>query len=341
MRLAMRFDMRAPDFGAPAAELYAASLDMAEWADQVGFDAILFSEHHGADDGYCPAPIVHASAVAARTRRIELRLSALLVPLRHPVQTAEELAVLDIVSDGRAAVTLGLGYRPFEFAMYGRDMSGRVAALEAAVELFGRAWTGEPFEVDGVPALVRPVPVQKPGPPLFLAGTTPASARRAARLGVGYDPAPSYDARSLLYDVYERERARLGLPAPPPYLRPGPRFLFVTDDPEGDWDRHLPHLAHQTNSYAQWRRESNADDVLTSPWKGVTSLDEVRADPAFAVLTPEQTLALADDLGPQSELVFHPLIGGTPPQLAWRGLRAFAEEVLPELRARGLVASPG
>jgi len=337
VRLAIRFDMRAPQFAAPASELYHASLEIAEWADEAGFSAIYFSEHHGARDGYCPAPVVHAAALAARTSRVELRLSALVATLHHPIQMAEELAVLDIVSNGRLAVTLGLGYRPFEFGMYGVDLSARASALAEAVEVFRQAWTGEPFTFRGAPALVRPTPVQKPGPPLYLGGTTTASARRAARLGIGYDPAPSRDGDSSLYDAYVQECLRLGRPAPQPYLRPGPRFLFVSDDPDRDWQLHLPYLAHHANAYAEWRTEAAPQDVLYTPWKGVSTIDEVKADPAFAILTPDECLELATSLGPQTELVFHPLIGGTPPEIAWRGLRAFADDVLPSLRRMGYV----
>ena len=56
MRLALRYDMRAPAFGAPAAELYPASVEQCEWADRLGFETVYLAEHHGADDGYCPAP---------------------------------------------------------------------------------------------------------------------------------------------------------------------------------------------------------------------------------------------------------------------------------------------
>ena len=63
----MRFDMRAPDTGAPAKELYAAALDMAEWGEQNGCVAATLCEHHSSDDGYLPSPLIMASAMAART----------------------------------------------------------------------------------------------------------------------------------------------------------------------------------------------------------------------------------------------------------------------------------
>jgi len=117
MQFAISFDLRAPDFGAPARELYAAALDQCEWADSLGFDVIGIAEHHATDDGYLPSPLLFAAAAAARTRRIALRPSVLLAPLYDPVKLAEDAAVVQILSQGRLWLGLGSGYRPAEFAI--------------------------------------------------------------------------------------------------------------------------------------------------------------------------------------------------------------------------------
>ena len=72
------FDMRTPDFGAPAPEVYETALEMAAYADLKGLDAVDLQEHHGVEDGYLPTPFLMGCAVAARTKRIaiQLRLSA-------------------------------------------------------------------------------------------------------------------------------------------------------------------------------------------------------------------------------------------------------------------------
>ena len=115
----IRFDMRAPSWGpATAAELHTATLEMAEWADRVGFDSAVVSEHHGAVDGFLPSPIVAAAAIAGRTERIGISISALLAPLHDPIRIAEDLAVLDLLSEGRVTTIIGLGYRPEEYEMF-------------------------------------------------------------------------------------------------------------------------------------------------------------------------------------------------------------------------------
>ena len=327
MRLALRYDMRAPSIGAPAQELYEASVDMAGWADGYGFDVVYLAEHHGADDGYCPAPIVQASAIAARTKTMRLHFSALIAVLHNPLRLAEDLAVLDLISNGRVEATFGIGYRPHEYAMFGVTKSKRVAILTEIIGVLDQAWTGEPFEYRGQTVVVRPRPVQRPRPPIYIGGSTEASALRAAHLGDNYLPA----APGLL-EIYQQERRRLGLPVPPPPPPRGPLFLFVTDDPERDWPIVAPHVQYTSNSNYEWSKERG---VGSTPYPPVTTLEALKAATEFAVVTPDQCVALATALGKDAELVFQPLIGGMPPEHGWRSLELFAAAVLPELTARG------
>src|SRR5215472_10130189 len=114
--IGIRYDLRVPPFAKTThAELYAACLDQCAWADEHGFDFVALSEHHGVEDGYLPAPITLAAAIAGRARRIPISIAAVLVPLHDPVRLAEELAVLALASGGRVSVVAGLGYRHDEF----------------------------------------------------------------------------------------------------------------------------------------------------------------------------------------------------------------------------------
>ena len=142
----MRFDMRAPDFGAPRADLYKAALEMAEWGESRGCVAIQVCEHHRSRDGYLPAPMIMASAIAARTKTTPVQVAALIVPLHDPVELAEQMAVLDIVSSGRVSYVVAIGYVPAEYAQFGREMKGRGKRLEESVRVMQRLWRGEEFE---------------------------------------------------------------------------------------------------------------------------------------------------------------------------------------------------
>src|SRR5512147_1237705 len=97
----MRFDMRAPEGGAPASDLYRAALEMAEWGEAHGCLGAQVSEHHGSSDGYLPAPLVLAAAIAGRTKRLPIQVAALILPLHDPIELAEQIAVLDLISGGR------------------------------------------------------------------------------------------------------------------------------------------------------------------------------------------------------------------------------------------------
>ena len=93
----MRFDMRAPDFGAPARELYAAALDHVEWADGLGFDSVGLGEHHASPDGYDPSPLILASAMGGRTRRSRFRTAVVLAPLYDPIKLAEARTTYGVI----------------------------------------------------------------------------------------------------------------------------------------------------------------------------------------------------------------------------------------------------
>jgi alkanesulfonate monooxygenase SsuD/methylene tetrahydromethanopterin reductase-like flavin-dependent oxidoreductase (luciferase family) len=328
MRLSLRYDMRAPAIGAPAEVLYATSLDQCEWADKLGFDTVYLAEHHGADDGYCASPMIQAAAIAGRTSSMRIHLSALLPVMHNPLRLAEDLATLDILSHGRLDITVGLGYRPHEYEMFGVQKSKRVALLEETLGILDQAWTGEPFDYHGTTVMVRPVPVQKPRPPIYVGGSSEASARRAARYGDNYLPA----GIPGLYDIYQETRREMGLPpnSPPPVL--GPMFLFVAEDPEQAWETVAPYVLYTSNSNAEWAKERGVGSTQYIPARGV---EDLKASPVFEVVTPDECVALVERLGHHSDLMFQPLMGGMPPEIGWASLELFASAVLPRLVAAG------
>jgi alkanesulfonate monooxygenase SsuD/methylene tetrahydromethanopterin reductase-like flavin-dependent oxidoreductase (luciferase family) len=319
--LSLAYDMRAPEFGTPAVELYRAALEQCEWADKVGFSSVVLMEHHASDDGYLPPPIVLASAVGGLTERLLIRLSLLLLPLYQPLRVAEDLAVLDLVSQGRLRLTVGLGYREEEYAQLGVNIKRRPSLMEESVGALKQAWTGEPFEFRGQMVRVLPRPAQRPRPQIFMGGASPASAKRAARIADGYEPlAPR------LYEIYVDELRALGKPAPD---RAGATvgaasYVYVADDPKRTWARIAPHAMHDTNEYARWI------GARRGPFEPVSDADQLLARGTYQVVTPDECLALAQATG---ALTFKPLVGGLAPDVGWEGLQLFADRVLPHLAA--------
>jgi alkanesulfonate monooxygenase SsuD/methylene tetrahydromethanopterin reductase-like flavin-dependent oxidoreductase (luciferase family) len=327
----IRFDMRAP-FETPHEELYPAALEMAAWADRSGIDVIMLSEHHGTEDGYCAAPVVLAAGLAARSRRIRLRWAAVLLPLHDPVAVAEQIAVLDQVSGGRAEIVLGAGYVPAEFAMFGARLEDRATAVEERTALIIRALEGEAIEHHGASFRVTPRPAQRPRPTVIMGGAVPAAARRAARLTDGFYPTV-YDED--LVALYEAECRALGQEPGPVINTSGPLFVHVTDDPEKAWAVIGPHALHELNAYGRWAAEAAARG-MQSPFEAVDDVEAAKQCGLYKVVTPDECLELCRRLE-ESGVVFvlHPLMGGLPPSFAWESLELFEKKVLPELVTRG------
>ena len=114
--------------------------------------------------------MIMASAIAARTKTTPVQVAALIVPLHDPVELAEQMAVLDIVSSGRVSYVVAIGYVPAEYAQFGREMRGRGKRLEESVRVMQRLWRGEEFEYEGRPVKVTPLPHSPGGPVLMMGG---------------------------------------------------------------------------------------------------------------------------------------------------------------------------
>lgn len=321
-QLLLRFDMRNPDFGADQRALYDAALDMAQWADEQGFDAIQISEHHGSDDGYLPSPMVLAAAMAARTQRIRLRMALIILPFHDPLRVAEDLAVLDIISHGRLEVVVGAGYVPEEFAMFGVELKDRGQLMESKIQALKQAWTGQPFTYEGRPARVTPTPVQKPHPPLWMGGSSKPAAHRAARL-VDY----FYTENRALFDEFNAERERLGKGAIP-FRELGSGFFVVADDPDREWQRMAPYILFECNSYGKWQ----ASSAMQGQYREMTDAEPLRATGLYPIIRPDEVPAYLETLDDSAQLCLHPLIAGQPPEEGWRQLRQFADTVLPLLK---------
>jgi alkanesulfonate monooxygenase SsuD/methylene tetrahydromethanopterin reductase-like flavin-dependent oxidoreductase (luciferase family) len=321
----MRFDMRAPAFGeATPTDLYAEALSMAEWSEKRGCIQLVLSEHHGSEDNYLPSPLILASAMAGRTRKIPIQVAALVLPLHDPIRLAEEMAVLDIMSGGRLSYVLAVGYRPEEYAMFGQSFPARGKRMEASIEALRRAWTGEEFEYEGRVVRVSPCPTTPSGPPLFMGGNSEVVARRAARFGLGMIAGGTNPDLERIYREACKEYERV----PGLFVNPEPGAItagFVSEDPDRSWAEIGPYLLHDANMYGGWMGEENARK--TGQW--ASSVEELRAARGvYRILTPDEAV---DHIRAKGLWVTHPLCGGIPPRLAWPSLELLVDRVLPRV----------
>jgi alkanesulfonate monooxygenase SsuD/methylene tetrahydromethanopterin reductase-like flavin-dependent oxidoreductase (luciferase family) len=317
--------MRAPEGGAPAADLYRAALEMAEWGEANGCLALQVSEHHVSPDGYLPAPLVLAAALAGRTRRLPIQVAALILPLHDPIELAEQMAVLDLTSGGRVSYVLAVGYREEEYAACGRDFATRGRRMDACLGALELAFRGEAFTFEGRPVRVLPRPVTPGGPLRWLGGSSPAAVRRAARFGLGM---LTQGGSPSLAALYRAECERHGR-APGAFIDPPPNTVtsaFVAEDPDSAWDRLGPYLLHDARMYAAWLGASGSVSKSAA-----TSVAALRAENGpYRIFTPDEAVAHVRQNG---LLLMQPLCGGIPPALAWEHLELVAKRVLPALRS--------
>jgi probable F420-dependent oxidoreductase len=182
-------------------------------AEEVGIESIWAVEHVVVPVGYrsqypysadgrmpgpesspIPDPIVALTYAAALTEKLRLATGIVIVPQRHPVYLAKELASLDVLSRGRAIAGVGIGWLREEFEVLGVPFEERAARTEESVRAIRTLWAkdAQPFEGEFFrwPAVEsNPKPVQQPGIPVVVGGHVEGAARRAARIGDGFFPA--------------------------------------------------------------------------------------------------------------------------------------------------------
>ena len=329
IKTTISFDMRSPSWATPTHELYAAAVEMAAYADKIGVDRIGLMEHHGSDDGYLPQPFTLASAMAAVTTRIRFILGAVILPLHDPVVIAEQIALVDLISNGRLSVIFGAGYVPFEFATFRKSMSDRGKLMDLNIETILRALHGEKFESDGRPVYVRPLPVQEPEDIILVGGGVEASARRAARFGVGFGP-----MSAALVPLYLSECERLGKKVRQ-FNRPTPGMpisIHLCEDADAGWAAIEPHAIHVITEYAKMAEAEAEGKGSNSPFAGMTDPKVLRQAGLFACWTPDELIAKVPSINDTGTFGFQPLMGGLSPEEGWKSLRLL-EATMPKLKA--------
>ncbi len=318
--ITLRFDMRAPDEGAPATDLYAAAIEMCAWAETRGAIVAVLSEHHGAADGHLPSPLTLASAIAARTERLAVMLAAVVIPFWDPVRLAEEISVLDNIARGRVWYAFGIGHRAEEYEHFGVDMRQRGRMADENLALLLRLLKGEPVIHEGRHIHVTPRCTTPGGPLILIAGGSPAAVKRAAKHGLGF---VSQINSPELKELYEAQcRAHGHEPQMTQFPDGGaPTTVFVADDVDRTWDELGPYLLHDAVTAAAYR---HGDDTVASISRAQT-VAELRAVPGpYRVFTTDE--AVAHIQGGRG-LPLLPLCGGLPPELAWPYLERAAAAV--------------
>jgi alkanesulfonate monooxygenase SsuD/methylene tetrahydromethanopterin reductase-like flavin-dependent oxidoreductase (luciferase family) len=190
-----------PELDPPYKVYYQQILEQIELAEELGWECFMFNEHHFLGYGGLVAnPAVLLAGAAARTSRIRLGPCIAILPLRHPLQCAEDYAMVDAVSGGRLEFGVGSGNTLLDYQVFGIPREEGQARMEEALEIILSAWSGQPIRYQGKfwsfeEITLYPKPAQEPHPPIWVAGTSTATLEWAGRGGfdimtVGHPHAP-------------------------------------------------------------------------------------------------------------------------------------------------------
>jgi natural product biosynthesis luciferase-like monooxygenase protein len=191
---------------------YQETIEQIVYAEALGFDTAWLAElHFNPRFSIMPAPLLMAAALAQRTTRIRLGTAVVLLPLQHPVRTAEEAAVVDLLSQGRVELGVGRGMIAIHFQGFNIPREESRERFEEALTVITRAWTQETMQFHGkyfqVPeTAVVPKPLQKPHPPLRIAANSPETAIFAGEQGYPVFIASPINTGGKLVEQVERYR---------------------------------------------------------------------------------------------------------------------------------------
>jgi probable F420-dependent oxidoreductase len=334
LRFGLWYDFRnPPQWRQSSDRLYREILDQIAWAENHGFDDVWLSKHHFIEDAYLPSILPVAAAIAARTNRIRIVSGVLLVPFHNPIRLAEDIATVDVISGGRFELGAGVGFKREEFEGFGVPFKERGARTNQSLDIIRRALAGETvtfksefFDFQNIK--VTPEPIQKPHPPIWLGGFTPAALRRAARFGDGFTvPGANRD----VYDRYVAELQKENRPTDDIRFASGTWCLIVSDDPEKTFAEAAHHIIYQANNYSEWLTAAGLQPLAAH----LGDREQLRQSGLLKVVDPDTAVSMIrnfTDNVPITHFYSWTLPPGLPPRWAQTHLELFASKVIPELR---------
>jgi len=299
-------------------------------ARRLGFHSVWAGQHFLASPYQMFHPVPVLARVAAEAGPMQVGNCVLLLPLLNPVDVAELGATMDAITDGRYVLGVGLGYRRVEDEAFGVK-GDKAKRFEEALALIKRLWTegevsfeGKYFRVAGARTSIRPV--QKPRPPIWIAGNSDAAVRRAALTGDAWIMNPHATVATLKRQVelYRKVREEAGRePGPTPILRE----VYAAETDERAVEEAGPILAAKYRSYADWGQ----DKALPETDRFQRRFEELARD-RFIIGRPEACRNEIERYGRElgiDHLILRTQWPGLDASKAMRSIRLLGERVIP------------
>jgi alkanesulfonate monooxygenase SsuD/methylene tetrahydromethanopterin reductase-like flavin-dependent oxidoreductase (luciferase family) len=315
--------------------------ELTELAVGYGFDLVMVGQHFLPEGLRYYQPVPYLAWLGTAFPTIRVGTGIMLLPLMRPVDVAEQIATLDVVTGGRVVFGVGLGYADREFAIFGTPKSERVPRLVQSLDLVRSLWSGERTEHHGVfgdfvvehPTVL---PVQRPHPPVWLAAQAPAAVRRAAKIADAWYPPPflAHDELRRMAALYEAERAAAGRPAATEM--PIRREVFIADTVGDARSKAAPLAVARTRTYLDWglRGELNGRTAMHSENESSLGRRFLLGPPD---LIADELLSLRADVG-MTDFVYRCEWPGMPFSQSKEQLQRFGEEVVPRIQSALAVA---
>lgn len=327
---------------------YEEILEQCQYAEELGFTFAWLAEHHGSSYGAMSRPPVLMSAIAERTQTLRIGTAVAILPFDYPVRTAEEYAMVDVLSGGRLDFGVGRGYQPREFAHQGSDQSTSREVFSESLDIIVGLWKGEPFSYEGQHFQVNnvevfPKPLQQPVP-VMIAAISPSTFEFAAQKGFDIMTAPALmpledlkkhiisGARTMIQNG--RTPAQVDIPVTM-VVHLAPTVEQAFDDSRAAIEFQFSHALKATPGFEGKAPKGYEayEKVLISGDSTVPPVEELNASGNVLVSDPEGARnvirALRDDVGVKRFCCLMNT-GGLEHDRVLRSMRLFAEEVMPE-----------
>jgi natural product biosynthesis luciferase-like monooxygenase protein len=313
-------------------------VDLAVASEELGFDSVWANEHHfDAYGGLIPSPPILLAAVAQRTSKVRLGTSVVVLPLHQPIEVAEQLAMLDLMSGGRLEVGVGRGYVTSDYEAMGVPVAeGQERTLES-LDVLLRAWRSEPLSYEGKhyhfhDVDVWPKPVQQPPPIWVGCSRNPASFEWTGTHGyhlMTIAHVNPLDELAALTRTYRQAWAAAG--RDPASCQVATHFNALLDE---DGDRARDRAKLYLGRSMKLGRPTFPEENLAFHHAGAIKLVD---EGCVLAGSPEECVAALERLQDEAGLTTVSckfIFGGMPREQAERSMRLFAEGVIPRLKAR-------
>lgn len=302
-------------------------------ARDLGFSTIVAGQHFLSEPLAMLQTVPVLSRLAAEAGEMRLGTCVLLLGLGNPVQTAEQVATLDVITGGRSVMGAALGYRDVEFDAFGIPREERVRRFETNLDVTTRLLRGERVSIDTPHCRLDDQqlalrPIQQPSPPVWIGANSDRALQRVARYGDTWVINPHARLETLTRQVHEVFRPALAeLGKPVPEELPIRREIFVAEDRETAMRQAAPWLLEKYATYRSWGQ----DEVLADDDEFHAEAEEL-FDDRFILGSPQECIAEIERYREQlgvSEFIVRVQWPGMPNELALENIRRIGEHLIP------------